>query len=237
MSELADVGAGTDAIVRQLNAVRDRIVAACKRAGRPPDAARLIAVSKGHPQAAIATAHDAGQRSFGESYVQELVGKAPDLGALSEIEIRFIGRLQRNKVKELLRVPQLRAVDCVDSLALAKALAERAQAAERTLEVLLQVNLDREPQKAGVLPEALPTLVDGVRALPALALRGLMVIPRATDSPEQARQAFATLRELADRHGLRELSMGMSDDLEVAVEEGATMVRVGTAVFGPRPSR
>jgi PLP dependent protein len=235
MSEQADSNA--DAIARQLNGVRARIAAACMRAGRTADAARLIAVSKGHPESALAAAYGNGQRSFGESYVQELVRKSAGLDALPEIELRFIGRLQRNKVKDLLRVPQLRAVDCVDTLALAQTLAERAQAAGRTLEVLLQVNLDREPQKAGVLPEELPALVDAVRALPALALRGLMVIPRAADDPEQARSAFAALRAHAQQHGLSELSMGMSDDLEIAVEEGATMVRVGTAVFGPRPAR
>ncbi|HMI94666.1 MAG TPA: YggS family pyridoxal phosphate-dependent enzyme [Polyangiales bacterium] len=228
---------GADAIARQLNAVRARIAAACTRAGRAPDAARLIAVSKGHPETALAAAYGSGQRSFGESYVQELVRKSAELGALPEIELRFIGRLQRNKVKDLLRVPQLHAVDCVDSLALAQTLAERAQAAGRTLEVLLQVNVDREPQKAGVLPDALPALVDAVRGLRGLELRGLMVIPRAVDDPEQARPAFAALRALAHQHGLSELSMGMSDDLEIAVEEGATMVRVGTAVFGPRPAK
>jgi pyridoxal phosphate enzyme (YggS family) len=228
---------GADVIARQLNAVRARIRAACTRAGRAPDAARLIAVSKGHPESALAAAYGSGQRSFGESYVQELVRKSPGLVALPEIELRFIGRLQRNKVKDLLRVPQLCAVDCVDSLALAQSLAERAQAAGRTLEVLLQVNVEREPQKAGVLPDALPALVDAVRALPGLVLRGLMVIPRAVDEPERARPAFAALRAHAQTHGLSELSMGMSDDLEVAVEEGATMVRVGTAVFGPRPTK
>jgi hypothetical protein len=234
---VSELGAGAELIVRQLNAVRERIAEACRRAGRPPDAVRLIAVSKGHPEAALAAAHGAGQRSFGESYVQELARKAPGLAALAQLDLRFIGRLQRNKIKELLRVPQLCAVDCVDSLALAQALAERAQAGGRTLEVLLQVNLDREPQKAGVLPEALPALVEGVRALPALSLRGLMAIPRAGDNPEQARPAFAALRALAERHGLSELSMGMSDDLDVAVEEGATMVRIGTAIFGPRPAK
>jgi PLP dependent protein len=230
-------GGGADPIARKLNAVRERIATACLRAGRAADAARLIAVSKGHPAAALVAAYGAGQRGFGESYVQELVRKAAELDAWPELEVRFIGRLQRNKVKDLLRVPQLRAVDGVDSLALAQTLAERARSAGRTLQVLLQVNIDREPQKAGVLPEALPGLVDAVRALPALELRGLMVIPRAGDEPEQARPAFAALRALAEQHGLSELSMGMSDDLEVAVEEGATMVRVGTAVFGQRPSR
>ena len=223
------------AVEPQLNQVRARLSAACERAGRDPTSVRLVAVSKGHPAAALASAHAAGQRLFGESYVQELVRKAGELEHLSSLELRFIGRLQRNKVKDLMRVPGLCAVDAVDSLALAQALSERAHAAGRTLEVLLQVNVDREPQKAGVSPEALPGLIAAVRALPALSLRGLMAIPRPADDPEAIRPAFAALREHARQHGLPELSMGMSDDLEVAVAEGATMVRVGTAIFGPRP--
>ena len=221
-------------VEQQLNQVRERVAAACRSAGRDPAAVQLIAVSKGHPAAALAAAHAGGQRQFGESYVQELVGKAGELAALPGLKLRFIGRLQRNKVKDLVRVPNLRAVDAVDSLPLAQALSERAVAAGLTLEVLLQVNVDREAQKAGVLPEALPALVDAVRGLPALSLRGLMAIPRPSDDPEQVRPAFAALRGHAHQHGLPELSMGMSDDLEVAIAEGATMVRVGTAIFGPR---
>jgi pyridoxal phosphate enzyme (YggS family) len=225
------------AIAAALQAVQARTAAACRSAGRAPDSVQLIAVSKGHPTDALAAAYAHGQRAFGESYVQELVRKAPELAALPELSLRFIGRLQRNKVKDLIRVPALRAVDAVDSLALAEALDERARAVGRTLEVLLQVNVDREPQKAGVLPEQLPDLVDAVRALPALSLRGLMTIPRASDDPELARPAFAELRALAERHALPELSMGMSADLEVAVQEGATMVRIGTAIFGERPPK
>jgi pyridoxal phosphate enzyme (YggS family) len=122
----------------------------------------------------------------------------------------------------------------VDSLALAQSLSQRALALGRALDLLVQVNVDREPQKSGVLPEAVPQLVAAVRALPALSLRGLMAIPRASDDPEQMRPAFAAVRALAERLSLPELSMGMSDDLEVAVEEGATMVRAGTAIFGAR---
>lgn len=225
------------AIAVQLQAVRARIAAACRSAGRAPDAVALIAVSKGHPADALAAAYAQGQRAFGESYVQELVRKAPELAALPELALRFIGRLQRNKVKDLIRVPALRAVDGVDSLALAQTLDERARAAGRTLDVLLQVNVDREPQKAGVLPEQLSALVDAVRALPSLSLRGLMVIPRASADPDLARPAFAALRDLAEQHSLPELSMGMSADLEVAVQEGATMVRIGTALFGERPPK
>jgi hypothetical protein len=225
------------AIALGMQAVRTRIADACKAAGRAPDSVALLAVSKGHPVQALAAAHAHGQHAFGESYVQELVRKAPGLETLPGISLRFIGRLQRNKVKDLLRVSALRAVDGVDSLALAQTLDERARAAGRSLEVLLQVNVDREPQKAGVLPEDLPALIDAVRALPALSLRGLMTIPRANADPESARPAFAALRGYAEQHELPELSMGMSADLEVAVQEGATMVRIGTAIFGQRPAK
>ena len=228
---------GAQAIALALQAVRTRIADACKVAGRAPDSVTLLAVSKGHPAEALATAHENGQRAFGESYVQELVRKAPELAALPGLSLRFIGRLQRNKVKDLIGVAALSAVDGVDSLALAQALDERARAAGRSLEVLLQVNVDREPQKSGALPEDLPALIDAVRALPALSLRGLMTIPRASADPESARPAFAALRGYAEHHGLPELSMGMSADLEVAVQEGATMVRIGTAIFGQRPAK
>ena len=145
----------------------------------------------------------------------------------------FIGHLQRNKVKDV--VPVASAVDCVDSLRLAQALSERSQALGRTVPVLLQVNIDREPQKFGASPESVPDLVAAVRHLPGLRLDGLMMIPRATDDAQLARPSFGALREIAHGLGLRELSMGMSHDFEVAVEEGATLVRVGTAIFGERP--
>lgn len=224
--------ARAQAIAEGLAHVRDRIAAACARAGRRRDEVRLLAVSKGHGADAIAAAYAAGQRDFGENYVQELSEKAAALADLPDLRLRFIGRLQRNKVKDVIRVAH--AIDSVDSLSLAQALSQRALANARTLSVLLQVNVDREPQKAGVLPEAVPELVAAVRALPALTLDGLMTIPRMADDPEQARPTFRALRGLALGSGLRELSMGMSDDFEVAIEEGATIVRVGTAIFGPR---
>jgi pyridoxal phosphate enzyme (YggS family) len=220
------------AVRARLAAVRDRIAIACRHAARPAGAARLIAVSKGHPQEAIRAGYAAGQRDFGESYVQELKQKVSALADLSELRFRFIGRLQRNKVKEVAALGC--AVDSIDSLALATALSQRALAFERTLEVLVQVNVDSEPQKAGVLPERLPELLDAIRVLPNLSLRGLMAIPRTSADPEQVRQSFVELRMLAQRFGLPELSMGMSADLELAIEEGATMLRVGTAIFGPR---
>lgn len=211
-----------------LAAVRERIATACGRAGRDPSTVRLVAVSKVHPPEAIAEARGAGQTLFGESYVQELVTKAP---AFEGAELHFIGRLQSNKIKALLGVGSLVCVESVDSAKLASELDRRAQERGRRLSVMLQVNVGREPQKAGVLPDALDVLVDHVRTLSSLELRGLMAIPPADEDP---RPHFRALAALADRHALPERSMGMSDDLEIAIEEGATLVRVGTAIFGPR---
>jgi pyridoxal phosphate enzyme (YggS family) len=224
-------------VARRLQAVRARIAAACARAGRPVEAVRLIAVSKRHPVEAIVEAYRAGQREFGENYVQELVDKAGRLAAHPEVgedlRWRFIGHLQSNKARHLSRLGC--AVDGLGSASAAQALSRRAAQEGRTLEVLLQVNVDREPQKAGVLPQDAGALAQHVGGLPGLSLRGLMAIPAATDDPERSRPAFAALRALGGELGLPELSMGMSADLEVAVEEGATMVRVGTGIFGPRP--
>ena len=214
--------------------VRARIARACLVAGRDPGEVELLAVSKRHDEAAIRAAYALGQRSFGENYVQELEQKARALRDLPELRWRFIGHLQRNKAKVLapLAAEVHLAVDGVDSLRTAEALDRRA--GERSVEVLLQVNIAREAQKSGVDPDALPELISELRALPRLVLRGLMLIPPAGD-PEEARPHFRALRKLADLHGLPVRSMGMSDDLEVAVQEGATMVRVGTAIFGQRP--
>jgi hypothetical protein len=222
-----------EAIAAALTGVRARIATACARAGRSPVDVCLLAVAKGHGPDAIEAAYAAGQRDFGENYVQELTAKAEALRSLVDLRLHFIGRLQRNKAKQVVAVAH--AVQSVDSLPLAEALSQRAAALGRSVRVLLQVNGDREAQKAGALPETLPALVDAVRLLPGLVLEGLMTIPRAEDDPERSRAAFRALRELGMRFDLRELSMGMSHDFEVAIEEGATIVRVGTAIFGQRP--
>jgi PLP dependent protein len=219
-------------VQRGLDATRARIASACQRAQRDPASVRLIAVSKKQPSEAIAAAYALGQRDFGENYVQELAAKISALGALSGARFRLIGHLQKNKAKDAAKLGC--TVDTVDSIELADMLDRRAQAAGVQLEVLLEVNVDAQPQKGGVLIDAAEELADHVRALKALRLDGLLCIPKPSDDPEQARAAFAKLRELGARLGTRELSMGMSDDLEVAVEEGATMVRIGTAIFGPR---
>jgi pyridoxal phosphate enzyme (YggS family) len=223
----ARVGAG-------LESVRSRLAAACARAGRSDRDVRLIAVSKRHPPEALRAAYALGQREFGENYVQELVGKARALPDLPELRLRLIGHLQRNKAKELLRIgAALRSVDSVDSVRLAEALAREVESAGRRLEVMIQVNPAGEPQKSGAPEGELSALVAAIRGMPSLELRGLMLIPPNVE-PAQRQPFFRRLRELANEYGLPELSMGMSDDLEPASEEGATQVRVGTAIFGER---
>lgn len=221
------------AIADALERVRERIEAACARAGRDAGSVQLVAVSKAHPEDQIRAAYDAGLRVFGENYAQELDYKASALADLPDIRWRFIGHLQRNKIK---LVERARAtVDTVDSLRLARALAARAEAQALVIEVLLQVNVGGEAQKAGCKPDDVPALVSAVRALPHLDLRGLMTVAPHFDDPDATRPFFATLRQLGEAHRLPELSMGMTHDLEPAVTEGATMLRIGTAIFGPRP--
>lgn len=217
-------------VAANLRAVQERIARTAERAKRDPASIALVAVSKLHDAEMIRAAYDAGQRRFGENYVQELDGKAMALAGLPELEWHFIGHLQRNKVKQVLRARPV--VHTVDSARLADEIASRAAAGER-VRVLLQVNVAREPQKSGAAPEEIDALVAHVRALASLELVGLMTIPP-EGPPEEARPHFRALRELTERFGLRELSMGMSADLDVAVEEGATLVRVGTAIFGAR---
>ncbi|MDD9945575.1 MAG: YggS family pyridoxal phosphate-dependent enzyme [Myxococcales bacterium] len=219
-------------VARNLERVQERIAAACECAGRAPGEVRLIAVSKRHAPAAIEAAYEAGQREFGENYVQELSDKASRLVHLAGLRWRLIGHLQRNKTRRVAEIAY--AVDTVDSARLAQALERQAAGGGRRLRVLLQVNIGREPQKAGVAPEGVAALVATVRGLPHLELQGLLAVPPVSRDPETSRPHFAALRALARRHSLSELSMGMSADLEVAVEEGATMVRVGSAIFGPR---
>jgi pyridoxal phosphate enzyme (YggS family) len=203
---------------------------------RLPPAVTLVAVSKTQPAEAVREAHAAGQRHFGENYAQEWRDKARALADLDDIVWHFVGSLQTNKVKLLLPEAPPRAawVHTVDRPALAEELSRRAATRGLTLRVLLEVNVAREPQKAGCDPDGVPALTEEVRRLPGLELRGLMCIPPAEGDP---RPHFAALRALRDRLGLPDLSMGMSGDWEAAVTEGATLIRVGTAVFGPRPPR
>jgi pyridoxal phosphate enzyme (YggS family) len=213
--------------------VQKRIALACERAGRDPDGVQLVSVSKGHPVEAIREAYRAGMRVFGENYAQELESKASELSDLTDIRWRFIGHLQRNKIKLIARAGA--TVDTVDSARLAEALSAKAAASGANMELLMQVNVTGETQKSGCTPAGVPALVELVRGLPNLDLRGLMTVAPDVEDVEATRPFFATLRELAEANGLRELSMGMTHDLEQAVEEGATMLRIGTAIFGPRP--
>jgi PLP dependent protein len=223
---------GERRVEQGLATVRERMRAACARAGRAPESVRLVAVSKRHPPQAMREAYALGQREFGENYVQELVHKAAALSDLPDLRLRLIGHLQRNKIKDVLRTGA--SVDTLDSLRLGEALAERAGLGGQVVDVLIQVNLGGETQKSGVAERELESLLAALQGLPALRLQGLMTIPPAELPPDALRAQFRRLRQLAISLRLPELSMGMSDDLELAIEEGATMVRVGTAVFGPR---
>jgi PLP dependent protein len=220
-------------IAENLRAVRARITEAARGSGRDPQSVRLVAVSKFHPVAALREAYAAGQRHFGENYAQELFDKAAQLGDLPDLSLRFIGGLQRNKLKLLLDAHA--AIETLASEAHARSLHERASAAGVRCEVMIQVNVLGEARKGGIAPDDLASLVSLVRSLPSLTLSGLMTIPPAGDLRLSGR-AYETLAALARSHQLTELSMGMSDDLEVAVQHGATSVRIGTAIFGPRPT-
>ncbi|MBO6938959.1 MAG: YggS family pyridoxal phosphate-dependent enzyme [Deltaproteobacteria bacterium] len=225
------MGRALVSVTEGLAAVRARIDRAVAAAGREPGSVRLVAVSKRHPVEAIREAHAAGQRVFGESYAQELERKAAALSDL-ELEWRFIGHLQRNKAKVVVAAGA--GVDSIDSPRLATAIHKRASADGVVVGVRIQVNVAGEAQKSGVATDALDALVDHVRGLDGLRLEGLMTIPP-DGEPEDARPHFRALAALADRYELPVRSMGMSGDLEVAIAEGATEVRIGTAVFGQRP--
>lgn len=221
-------------IAQHLAAVKEELARAAASAGRPAPA--LVAVSKGHDAAAIREAYVAGQREFGENYVQELTRKAAELADLSDLRWHFIGHLQRNKVKDV--VGLARVIHTVDRADLAAEIDKRAPASVR---VLLEVNVAGEAQKSGCAPTAVIALAEAVRALPRLELVGLMTVPPFEEDAEATRPHFAALRRSADdlaQRGLLtarfELSMGMSHDAAIAVAEGATIVRVGTAIFGAR---
>ena len=220
----------------RLQAVLARIAAAARRAGRDPAAVRLLAVSKQQPLEAIAAAADAGQKEFGENYVREGVAKVEALRG-RPLTWHFIGQLQGNKTREV--AEHFQWVHTVDRERVATRLDAQRPYQAPPLEVLLQVRLGDEPGKGGVQPADLPRLAEFVAGLPRLRLRGLMCIPPPVEGEALQRPPFARLRSLLEDlnrrgHALDTLSMGMSADLEAAVLEGATLVRIGTAVFGPR---
>lgn len=230
------------AIDETLEAARQRLARALDAAGRPPHAAELLAVSKTKPAGLIRAAHACSQRAFGENYLQEALDKQQALTDLDDIVWHFIGPLQSNKTRQV--AEHFAWVHSIEREKIARRLSEQRPAELAPLNVCLQVNISAEASKAGVSLDALPTLAAAVLALPRLRLRGLMAIPAPSDDPQRQREPFARLRHaleaLQARHPeapLDTLSMGMSDDLEAAVAEGATLVRLGTAIFGQRPPR
>jgi pyridoxal phosphate enzyme (YggS family) len=229
----------TSLLAQNIAQVRETIARACQRAGRSPESVRLVAVSKTRTADEVAEAVACGLRHFGENRVQEAAAKIPAVAALCDRPPTWdlIGTLQRNKVRQALELFSL--IQSVDSVRLAEAIAARA--AGRARPILLEVYLGDDPNRPGFRPADLPSAVPSLAALPGLELRGLMTVaPLGWDQPA-TRQAFANLRELRDSleqasgRGLPELSMGMTDDYPLAIAEGATIVRVGRAIFGERP--
>ncbi len=240
MSEENTAQYAPEALRENLTAIERRVEQACDTAGRSPEEVALIAVSKTHPVEAIQALYDAGQRHFGESYVQEWQDKARELP--DDIVWHFIGHLQSNKAKYI--VDDVALVHSVDRKSVMKQLHRRSDA---RVDVLLQVNIAGQDTKSGVAPGDLLDLLELTRNYPGMRVRGLMTIPPYVDDPEENRGYFRQMRELFERAqgwleehaaddaaAFEHLSMGMTADFEVAIEEGATMVRVGTAIFGQR---
>ena len=242
----------TTTVAARLRSVRTEIAAACERAGRDPAAVAIVGVTKTHPVEAVQEAIEAGLVDLGENRAQELLPKA-EAAAARGLAPRwhFIGHLQRNKVREVL--PHIAALHSLDSVRLATEIDRRSQQlqgdregqqegqqerqrAARPLPCYLEVNVGGEASKEGVEPGQVGELLRGVAALPCIEVVGLMTVAPPADDPEQVRPVFRELRELAAAHGLAGLSMGMTDDCVVAIEEGATVVRVGRVIFGPRRS-
>jgi len=217
-----------ETLEHRLAAVRARIAAAADRARRDPAKITLLAVTKVFPAQVIRDAYSLGLREFGENYVQEFETKLPAVADLPGARYHLIGHLQANKSRRAAEM--FHCIETVDSPKLARRLNESGN----PLDVMLEVKLSPEESKAGAAPDELAELIAAVRACPNLRLLGLMTMPPWSDDPEQSRPYFRRLRELAECHGLTDLSMGMSHDLEAAIEEGATIIRIGTALFGKR---
>ena len=213
---------------QRLDAVEERILAACQRAGRKRSDITLVAVTKVFPASAIQEAYDLGLRDFGENYVQEFAGKAHEVAGLKDARFHLIGHLQSNKAKPAAELFQV--VQTVDSAKLAR----RLDATGVGLDVMIEAKLSTEETKVGANPSEIPAIADAIRTCPNLNLLGLMTMPPWSDEAEPSRPYFRRLRELAEAAALPCLSMGMSHDFGVAIEEGATHIRVGTALFGRR---
>jgi pyridoxal phosphate enzyme (YggS family) len=212
----------------RLEDVRARIASAASRCGRRAEDITLVAVTKVFPASVIRDAYELGLRDFGENYLQEFEGKYPQVQDLSEARFHLIGHLQSNKAKRAAEL--FHTIQTVDT----EKLARRLDVVNKALDVMLEVKLSPEEAKSGADPSELSALIAAVKSCANLSLRGLMTMPPWSDDPEVSRPYFRRLRELAVEHGLGQLSMGMSHDLEAAIEEGATHVRVGTALFGRR---
>ncbi|MDH4571202.1 YggS family pyridoxal phosphate-dependent enzyme [Salinicola acroporae] len=229
-------------VSESLSRARDRLEAALSAAGRPADSARLLAVSKTKPANMLRQAYAAGQRAFGENYLQEALEKQQALADLDDIEWHFIGALQSNKTRDV--AEHFNWVHGIDREKIARRLSEQRPPALGPIDLCLQLNVSGEASKAGVDIDDLPALAESLLALPNIRLRGLMALPAPSDDRDRQRHAFrqvaVALAELQRRFPeatLDTLSMGMSGDLEAAVLEGATIVRLGTAIFGSRPPR
>jgi hypothetical protein len=224
----------TSTIAANIEALRSRIAAAAARSGRDASAVRLVgasAPSKGVTNEMVLSAMDAGLRDFGENYIQEAQQRIAELGADAQRATwHFIGHLQSNKAA--VAAALFDTIESVDSVKLAQALSKRA---EKPIRILLEVNVAGEAAKYGLAPSEVAAAVSEAGALPNIDLVGLMTMAPEVSDPEETRPVFHTLRELAQANGLSELSMGMTNDFEVAVEEGATMVRIGRALFAGRP--
>lgn len=217
--------------------LKEEIASACRRASRSEHEVALMAVSKVHPAEAILEAYEAGQRLFGENRVQEFEQKSPTVGELKDATFHLIGPLQSNKTNKAAEL--FDAIDAVDALKIAQRLDAAAKARSKRLPLLIEVKLSHEESKHGVAPEELPTLLDAMRELTSVEAVGLMTVPPWSEDAETARPYFRELRRLRDEAlnshpNLTQLSMGMSNDFRVAIEEGSTCIRVGTAIFGKR---
>jgi pyridoxal phosphate enzyme (YggS family) len=222
-----------------ISAIREKISRACTRAGRPPDGVTLVAVAKTFPARAVREAFEAGVKDVGENYVQELLSKRSDLPDAT-LRWHFIGHLQSNKVKQI--AGWIGMIHALDSAPLAMEIDRRAAAARRVIECLIEVNTTGETTKFGLPPARVAALVRSLESCEHISLAGLMTIGPFLPDPEGSRPMFRRLRELRDEiaalgqanAAMRHLSMGMTGDFEVAIDEGATLVRIGTAIFGPR---
>ncbi len=230
-------------IAENLEVVREQVAAACHVAGRAMDDVSLMAVSKVHPAACLLEAYQAGQRLFGENRVQEFQVKSSELGVAftgtERASFHLIGPLQNNKTAKAAEL--FDAIDTIDSLKTALRINSAASVWNKHLSVLIEVKLSHEESKHGIAPADLPGLLDELAGLEHVTVQGLMTVPPWSEDPEPARPYFRQLRELRDQlrpmhPGLKELSMGMSNDFTVAIEEGSTCVRIGTAIFGRRTS-